>query len=119
MTTIARSTKRHLTRRNQTPKRKPKQKPPSQNGTNAASPADARRDAEWIAPYDSDDPKRGLPELLAAPPTTEIVIHALFTAQHVINELRYHFEMHNLTRGDMELLAQLGKEIGEELEQEE
>lgn len=57
-----------------------------------------------------------MPELLEAAPTTEIEIHANFTIQHLLSELRYHFEMHNLTRGDMNMLAQLGKEVIEELE---
>ena len=104
------------------PKRlRTKQKPsptPKQNGNNAASPANARQDAERIAPYDSANPRDGIPDLLEAPPTTEIIVHALFTAQHVIGELRYHFEMNNLTRGDMEMLAQLGKEIAAELDKE-
>lgn len=47
-----------------------------------------------------------------------LVVHAAFTAQHLIGELRYHWEMGNLTRGDREMIAQLGKEIAEELEKE-
>lgn len=72
--------------------------------------------------YDSDNPLDGLrdeiPELAAELPTTLLVVHATFTAQHLIGELRHHWDMGNLTRGDRELLAQLGKEIAEELERE-
>lgn len=75
-------------------------------------------DASAGLDYDSDNPLAGLPELAVALPTTLIVVHGTFTAQHIVSELRYHWEMGNLTRGDCETLAQLGKEIAEELEQE-
>lgn len=51
-------------------------------------------------------------------PTALIKIHAVFSAQHVIQELRYQFEMGNLPRGDCEMIAQLGKEIAAELAKE-
>lgn len=60
----------------------------------------------------------GLPALLEAPPTDMLTVHAMFTAQHVINELRYRFEMGALTPGDLQLLAQLGKDVINELEKE-
>lgn len=60
----------------------------------------------------------GLPELAQEAPTALVKIHAVFTVQHIVNELRYQFEMGNLTRGDREMIAQLGKEIIEELETE-
>lgn len=60
-----------------------------------------------------------LPDLALELPTTLLTVHAMFTAQHVISELRYQWEMGLLTRGDRAMLAQLGKDIIEELEREE
>lgn len=74
-------------------------------------------DGAWLD-YDSDNPLDGIPELAVAPPTTLIVVHGTFTAAHIIGELRYHWEMGNLTRGDREMIAQLGKEIAAELAKE-
>jgi hypothetical protein len=68
--------------------------------------------------YDSDNPLDGIPELAVAAPTTFMVVHGTFTAAHVIGELRYHWEMGNLTRSDSEMIAQLGKEIAAELAKE-
>lgn len=65
--------------------------------------------------YDSDDPLAGIPELARSQPTRLMIVHAAFTAHHVIGELRFQFEMGNLTRSDLEELAQLGKEIAAEL----
>ena len=68
--------------------------------------------------YFDDRALDGIPELANEMPTALIKIHAVFSAQHVIQELRYQFEMGNLTRGDREMIAQLGKESAEELERE-
>lgn len=65
-----------------------------------------------------DNPLDGIPELAVAPPTTLIVVHGTFTAAHIIGELRYHWDMGNLTHGDREMIAQLGKEIAAELAKE-
>ena len=75
-------------------------------------PADVEPD------YFDDRALDGIPELAQDPPTALIKIHAVFTVRHVVAELRFQFEMGNLTRGDREMIAQLGKEIIEELEQE-
>lgn len=68
--------------------------------------------------YFDDNALEGIPELAVEQPTALIKIHAVFTAQHVVAELRFQWEMGNLTRGDRAMLAQLGKEIAEELEKE-
>lgn len=94
----------------------PKRKPRHPNG--AAEKYLAPAEKEFIAPYDSDNPLEGYPALLEAPPTDLITLHAAFTAQHVINELRYRFEMGALTAGDKQMLAQLGKEVMDELDAE-
>ena len=94
------------------PKRRPRK--PKRDGEKIAAPGTN----EFIEPYESDNPLLGIPALLEPAPTTEIVVHALFTAQHVINELRYHFEMRNLQPADLHMLAVLGKEIIDYLEKE-
>ncbi len=68
--------------------------------------------------YSDDNALAGIPDLMLEPPTALIKIHAVFTAQHSIQELRFQWEMGNLTRGDCEMLAQLGKEIAAEIERE-
>lgn len=87
------------------------------NGTNNARAIARLMDADEGAPdYDSDNPLDGIPELAVVAATTLIVVHGTFTAAHVINELRYHFEMGNLTCNDRAMLAQLGREVAREME---
>lgn len=101
-----------MPKKNQNARRKPR---PNGNKRRVIAIEDAD---DGALDYDSDNPLDGIPELAVAPPTTLIVVHGTFTAQHVIGELRYQFEMGNLTRGDRMMLAQLGKEIAEELNKE-
>ena len=77
-----------------------------------------RNDSEWVEPYTHDDPLAGLPDLAREGPTSLIIVHGAFTALHVISELRSRFELGTLTRDDKHMLAQLGREIAEELEGE-
>lgn len=60
----------------------------------------------------------GLPDLAQELPTTLLTVHAMFTAQHLIRELTYQWQMGLLTRGDRMMLAQLGKDIAAELEKD-
>jgi hypothetical protein len=84
---------------------------------------DAVRPTSYVRPdetFHDSDALAGfaLPELAVEHPTTLLTVHAAFTAQHIISELRYQFEFGLLARGDREMLAQLGKEIAAELEGE-
>lgn len=76
-------------------------------------------DADECEPNSFDDnPLAGVPELMQETPTALVKIYAVFSVQHVVTELRFQFAMGNLTRGDRAMIAQLGKEIAEELEKE-
>lgn len=84
-------------------------------------PQSARR--EFVRPdetFADSDALAGLPlpDLAQELPTMLLTVHATFTAQHVINELRYQWETGNLSRGDRAQIAQLGKEIAEEITKE-
>lgn len=109
---------------NQKPRRKPNaRRNPSTPRPNGKSNARAIESDDGAGQgWNSENPLDGLrdeiSELAAELPTMLLVVHAAFTAQHLIGELRYHWEMGNLTRGDREMIAQLGKEIAEELEKE-
>lgn len=96
----------------------PRRPNPSPNGNSRSGETAGESGADWNSENPLDGIRDEIPELAAELPTTLLVVHATFTAAHIIGELRYHWELGNLTRGDRELIAQLGKEIAEELEKE-
>jgi len=98
-----------------------------QNKTDARRRCRKHSRREFVRPEETIEPEFGdsdalagftLPDLAFEPTTTLLTVHAAFTAQHIIGELRYHWELGNLTRGDRAMLAQLGKEIAQEFEKE-